>query len=112
MINVQRRADSSLHARVCWDGVIATVSLSGELDSISAPALIEDLLKVSLDQPERLVLDLDALVFVDVAGARALDRAVQAFKCPVIVRGLRPSSHKVSCASGFSESREVAREGP
>lgn len=100
---MQRSADSPLQARVCWDGVIATVSLSGELDFISAPALIEDLIKVTLDHPGRLVLDLDDLVFVDVAGARALDRAVHAFKCPVIVRGLQPSARKVSRVSGFSE---------
>lgn len=109
---MQRSADSPLQARVCWDGAVATVSLSGELDFISAPALAEDLIKITVDHPERLVLDLDDVVFVDVAGARAFDRAVQAFQCPVVVRGLRPSAHKVSWVSGFSETWEAVPESP
>jgi anti-anti-sigma factor len=50
---------------------VATVT--GELDIATAPGLMEGLLKVVETHPERLVLDLGSLVFVDVAGARALD---------------------------------------
>lgn len=112
MINVQHSAGSPLQVRVSWDGVIATVCVSGELDVISAPALAEDLFKITLDHPERLVLDLDDLVFADVAGARVLDRAVKAFTCPVIIRGLRPSARKLSLASAFGESWGAAQEAP
>jgi anti-anti-sigma factor len=111
MIDVQCSADTPLQARVCWDGAVATVFLSGELDSISAPALADDLIKITADHPERVVLDLDDAVFVDVAGARAFDRAVEAFDCPVVVRGLRPSARKVSWASGFSRSCRSAADG-
>ena len=47
-----------LHVEVTWDSVTATVTLTGEA------------------RPERLMLDLGALVFVDAAGGRALDRVV------------------------------------
>jgi len=47
--------------------------------------------------PARLVLDLSGLVFVDVAGARALDAVheVMEAECPVIVRPPRPSASNV-----------------
>lgn len=109
---MQDSAGSPLQARVSRDGVIVTVHVSGELDFISAPALAEDLIKITRDHPERLVLDLDDLVFMDVAGARALDRAVKAFTCPVIVRGLQSSAHKLFLVSGFNESWQTSPEAP
>lgn len=62
-------------AAATWDGVIATVGLTGKLDVISVPALTELLTKVAEAQPGRLVLDLGGLEFVDIAGGRALARA-------------------------------------
>lgn len=93
-----------LQMEVTWDGVIATVTLTGELDITSAPGLAERLLKVVDAGPERLVLDLGGLVFVDVAGGRALDcahKAAQAAGCPVIVRWPRPCASRVIQLAGF-----------
>jgi anti-anti-sigma factor len=79
---------------VCWDGVVA-VTVTGEVDTATAPALTRRLREVAAAHPERLVLDLGGLVFADVASARALDSAHQALekKCPVIpviLRAPRP----------------------
>jgi anti-anti-sigma factor len=98
---VQNRS-SSLRINVCRDGVAATVTVGGELDLANAPHLTECLLTVAQTQPERLVLDLGGLVFVDVAGARALDQVHKALKaqCPVILRRPRPSARKALHLAG------------
>jgi anti-sigma B factor antagonist len=94
-----------LRIEVCRDGVIATVTVSGELDLANAPRLTECLLKTAETHPERLVLDLSGLVFVDVAGARALDEAhkVLEAECPVILRQPRPSARKIFRLTGLLE---------
>jgi anti-anti-sigma factor len=85
----------------CRDGVVAAVTVTGEVDSSTAPALTRRLLAVAAEHPERLVLDLGALVFTDVASARAIDGARRALEktCPVILRAPRPSFARRSSAS-------------
>lgn len=93
---------SPLQVEVRWDGVAATVTASGELDITTATALTRRLLKVAAAHPQRVVLDLGGLVFVDVAGARALDvthRLLEA-ECQVILRRPRPSARKVFAVAG------------
>jgi anti-anti-sigma factor len=94
--DVERGPTSPLQIHVSWDGVAATVTATGELDAATAPGLTERLITVANAHPERLVLDLACLVFVYVAGIRALDRAHQALQaqCPVIVRRPQPSARK------------------
>ena len=86
---------------VCWDGVVAAVTVTGEVDWTTAPALASRLREVAAEHPERLVLDLDGLFFTDVASARALDSAYQALdeEFPVILRAPRLSSARKSSAS-------------
>ena len=94
---VDRNPASALQVDVSRDGVAATVTGTGELDITTAPSLTRRLLEVGAAHPDRLVLDLSGLVFVDVEGARALDEAhallLQA-ECPVILRAPRPSARK------------------
>jgi anti-anti-sigma factor len=86
---------------VGWDGVVATVTVTGQVDTTTAPALASLLLEVAAAHPERLVLDLDGLFLTDVASARALDSAYKALdkQFPVILRAPRPSSARKSSAS-------------
>lgn len=102
---MERVRSSPLQVEVHWDGVVATVTVTGELDLTTAPGLSECLLKVAEDHPGRVVLDLGRLVFVDVAGARALDRVhkVLAAQCPVILCRPRPSARKVFRLTGLME---------
>ena len=89
---------------VSRDGVVATVTVTGEVDCSTAPALAERLMEVAAAQPERLVLDLDQLFFTDVASARALDSACQTMEqqCPVILRASpRPSARRSSAPPGL-----------
>lgn len=100
-----------LRVDVCQDGVIVTVTVRGELDLTSAPCLTESLLKVAEAHPERVVLDLDGLVFLDVAGARALEEAYRVLDagCPVILRRPRPSARRIFELTGLMEDRKPGR---
>ena len=97
--------DSPLQIDVSWDGVVATVTVTGELDITTATPLTLCLLAAAVEHPDRLVLDLSGLVFVDVAGARALDDVYTLLQseCPVIVRQPRPSARKVFGVTGLME---------
>jgi anti-anti-sigma factor len=90
---------------VSRDGVVATVTVTGELDITTAAGLTRRLLAVAARRPERLVLDLSGLAFVDVAGARELDDVHTLLQtvCPVIVRQPRPSARKVFGLTGLME---------
>lgn len=97
--------ESPLQIDVSWDGVVATVTVTGELDITTATGLTRRLLAVAARHPERLVLDLSGLAFVDVAGARELDDVHTLLQtvCPVIVRQPRPSARKVFGLTGLME---------
>jgi anti-anti-sigma factor len=91
-----------LGIEISRDGVVTTAAVSGELDICSAQHLTEILLEVARLPPERLVLDLSGVAFLDVAGARAiaaLDRAVHP-ECAVIIRGMRPAARRVFALTG------------
>jgi anti-anti-sigma factor len=87
---------------VHWDGVVATVTVAGELDLTTAPGLTQRLLRVAARRPERLVLELGAVAFIDVSGARTIDAVSRALgdDCPVILRDLRPSARRALTLTG------------
>lgn len=97
--------DSPLHIDVRWDGAVATVTVTGDLDITTAAALTRRLLAVAAGHPARLVLDLHELAFVDVAGARELDDVHTLLQtvCPVILRQPRRSARKVFGITGLME---------
>lgn len=102
---------SPVQVQIGWDDVVATATVSGELDITNAPGLYQRLMKVAEARPERLVLDLSGLAFVDVAGARALDCARRALEvvCPVILRGARPVVQEVFRLTGLTAGWEAGR---
>lgn len=99
---VERGPAPLLQMDVSWDGVVATVTVAGELDAATAPGLTGRLMSLAEARPERLVLDLGGLVFVDVAGVRALDGARETLEaqCPVIFRRPRPSARRSFLLTG------------
>lgn len=102
---MERRHDSLLQIDVRWDGAVATVTVTGDLDITTAAALTRRLLAVAALHPVRLVLDLHELAFVDVAGARELDDVHTLLQtvCPVILRQPRPAARKVFGITGLME---------
>jgi len=85
--------------------MVATVTVTGDLDIIAATPLAERLRAVAAGCPEWLVLDLSGLVFIDVTGARALHDAHKLLQtvCPVILREPRPSPGKIFGLTGPME---------
>lgn len=53
-------------------GKVATIHLTGELDSLSARLFQKEIEKVALDSPKDLVLDMEHLSFMASAGLRVL----------------------------------------
>lgn len=104
---------SPLRTNVSWDGVVATVTATGELDIGAACALCDRLLKLAAAHPERLVLDLGGLVFGDAAGARALANVHRLLEagCPVIVRRPPPWPHEVAGRAGIAGAWSVPAPG-
>ena len=92
-----------LRVEVGWSGLVATVIVGGGLDITTASGLIERLGEVVDARPEWLVLDFAGLVFLDAAGARALDGAqkILAAICPVIVCDPRRSAGRASEITGL-----------
>jgi len=72
-------------------GDVVLVKLSGELDISSAPKVEDELARVEPDRPERIVLDLRNLAFMDSTGLRLLiaadTRARQQARRLTIVKG-------------------------
>ena len=104
---------SSLQTDASWDGVVATVTVTGDLDLAAARILRRRLQEVASARPERLVLDLGGLVLVDAAGVKALDdvqRRLQA-GCPVIVRSPPTRSDMNAGRTGPAETRQAPAPG-
>jgi anti-sigma B factor antagonist len=77
-----------LDMQVHWDNRAVTVILTGELDCASAPDLTARLTDLLAKRPQRLVLDLANVAFMDCAGITPIARARRALPPghPVILR--------------------------
>jgi anti-sigma B factor antagonist len=77
-----------LDIQVHWASQDVTVILSGELDLASAPALTARLAELVAKHPQRLVLDLAQVVFMDCAGLTPVATARRALPAdrPLILR--------------------------
>lgn len=60
-----------LYVDATGEGVV-TITLRGELDLASVPALEERLDTIERGEPERIVIDLSGLSFIDSSGLRVL----------------------------------------
>ena len=59
-------------SEVAGTGKVATIELTGELDSLSARLFQKEIEKVALESPKDLVLDMEKLSFMASAGLRVL----------------------------------------
>jgi anti-sigma B factor antagonist len=78
-------------------GGVCVLSVRGELDIATTPALIEQAAPALQVPAERLVVDLTGLAFIDCCGVRALSELTCAAPpgCPVLVRGVNSRVRKV-----------------
>jgi anti-anti-sigma factor len=113
MGHVDRNPPSPLEVVVSWDGVTATVTVRGELDTTTADVLTTCLLAVGAEHPDGLVLDLGGLVFTDVAGVRAVYEAYRLLEagCPVTLRRPWISTRNVLGLVGLVKEGQLPQEG-
>ena len=91
------------------------VSLRGELDISSAPRLQDDLARVEADEPERIVLDLSGLDFMDSTGLRLLigadSRARNAGRRLIVIQG-NEMVQRVLRVTRLDERLEIVSDAP
>ena len=86
------------------EGEKLTVSISGRLDTSTAPEL-ENELKASYDGVKELVLDLSALEYISSAGLRVLLSAQKTMskQGSMTVKGANPDIMEIFEVTGFSD---------
>src|SRR5215510_2930390 len=82
----------ALTVRDRWDGAEATVTVQGEIDVTTAAALSGHWDEVAARNPQRLVIDLAGVGFLDSAGLQAFAQVRRKLPedCPVIIRSAQP----------------------
>ena len=94
----------ALTVRDRWDGAEATVTVQGEIDVTTAAALSGHWDEVAARNPQRLVIDLAEVGFLDSAGLQAFAQVRRKLPedCPVIVRSAQPRLRQVFEITGLS----------
>lgn len=103
--NPEAGAAVALTVRNSYDGPVWILAASGDLDLATAGTFTRQAVPAPGHQPERLILDLGELSFLDCAGARALAAAAQravTAGCPVVVRSLHPAAARMLALTGWS----------
>ena len=106
-------AAASTAVTVAIDGRICVLTVTGNLDlpAIEGFAAQTAQAVAALDgPPERLVLDLGGLIFLDCAGARALAQVAASVPpgCPVIVRAVSQAAARILELTGLNLERPPA----
>lgn len=83
-------------------GTSLTVTVSGRLDTLTAPALEQEL-QTSLDGVTQLVLDFKDLEYISSAGLRVLLGAHKAMKGNLIVKNANQALMEVFDITGFAD---------
>lgn len=88
-------------------GRVWALSVSGDLDLVASDRFLRQAARVIGEEPERLVLDLSGVTFLDCAGVRALLIAVSAAPdgCPVVVRAVSDPARRTLGLLGVDLSR-------
>ena len=95
---------AALTVRDRWNGAEATVTVQGEIDATTAAALSGQLDEVAARNPQRLVIDLAGVGFLDSAGLQAFAhvRGKLPERCAVIIRSAQPRLRQVFEITGLS----------
>ena len=72
----------------CWEAGVAITTLCGEIDIATVRILSEHLGHLARENPQRLVIDLAAVSFMDASGLGGFVRIRKALPpdCPVVIR--------------------------
>ncbi len=99
----------AFRADVCWADGSPVVTLAGELDLATAPVLASELAPVLARHPQRLILDLTGLCFIDCSGLSEFIRASRALPAGrrLTLRSPSPATRKLLAMSGLQDSFEL-----
>lgn len=99
-------------AKLHQDGGSATIRLSGDLDSTSAPELNELVTRAAEGELDRLVLIMSDLTYMSSAGLRCLLFAHQKMsqEAEIVLVGTQPEVAEMIRLTGFD--RSVVMQGP
>lgn len=97
------RHDPPLSVRCHWTGRAATVTVCGEVDFATAGILTQQLSEIAAREPDRLVIDLGEVEFLDAAGVHAITRTRHALPehCPLVLQSPAPQVRKVLEMTGL-----------
>lgn len=99
-------SDHGTALTVCdrWDGTEVTVTVQGEIDVTAAAVLSGHLGRVAARNPQRLVIDLAGVGFLDSAGLQAFAQVRRKLPedRPIIVRSAQPRLRQVFEITGLS----------
>jgi anti-sigma B factor antagonist len=86
-----------------WDGGIVTITVRGEIDVSTAGALSQCLGEAARRKPQRLVIDLAEVGFMDSAALSAFVRVRKALpaECPVVFRSAGRGARQVFELTGL-----------
>jgi anti-anti-sigma factor len=92
-----------LRVEVAWDNATATVTVHGEMESLTSADLMDQVFEAAATGPQRLILDLHHVPFADLTGARAIGAIHAALdgECPLIIRGPQPVVRRVFEITGW-----------
>jgi anti-anti-sigma factor len=101
---VSRDQAAALEVRDRWDGGTVTVTVTGEIDVSTAGVFSARLAEAAGRHPERLVIDMAGVGFLDSAGLSCLVRVRRLLPehCPVIVRSAQRRVRQVFDLTGLS----------
>ena len=102
----------TLHTAVSSAGAVITVG--GELDFINAPALQCAVARLCETPPPSLVLDMAGVEFIDVAAARVIVTAAQAWPGPdpIVIRDPSPIVRRLLQVTGWAAAVRLEEAGP
>jgi anti-anti-sigma factor len=94
----------ALAVRDRWDGRVATVTVLGELDISTVDILSHALDKLARQSPERLVVDMAGVGFMDSSGLHAFVRVRKVLPagCPIVVRSPQRGVRQVFQLTGMT----------
>lgn len=96
---------AALTVRGHWDGGTAIVTATGEIDFTTIDTLSVRLSAVLSGSPQRLVIDLAQVSFLDSAGLHGLTRVHKALPegCPLVLRSPQPKVRRIFEITGLDK---------
>jgi anti-anti-sigma factor len=92
-----------------WADRVATVTVGGDIDMMTVSRLRDCLAAVVKKHPERLIIDLAAVGFLDTSAIHAFIQVRHALPagCPVVLRSPQPIVRRVLELTGLDQTCEV-----